>query len=93
MFLVCYPTPVTVVCGVGGKACFREGAGWGRRVNRVVVGFISSVIEDPCQCAMVRVHWGFREEEDVWSVEVQEGDHVGQGGALVAYFLGVNCED
>jgi hypothetical protein len=42
---------------------------------------------------MVRVHRGFREEEDVWSVAVQKGDHVGQGGALVAYFLGVKGED
>ena len=93
MFLVSYPTPAPVVCGVGGKACFWESAGWGRRVDRVVVGFISSMLEDPSKCSLVRVHWGFREEEYVWGVEVEEGDHVGQGGALVAYLLGVKGED
>ncbi len=58
---------------------------WERRVDRVVVGIISSLVEDPRKCSLVRVHWGFREEEDIWGVEVHEGDHVGQGGALVAY--------
>ncbi len=78
VFLVCYPTPSSVVCDVGGKARFRKCAGWGRRVDRVVVGFISSLVEDPRKFSLVRVHWDFREEEDIWGVDVQEGDHVGQ---------------
>ena len=53
----------------------------------MVVGFIAALVEDPCEGSLVRVHWGFREEEDIRSVDVQEGDHVGQGGALVTHFL------
>ena len=70
-FFVCYPASSSVVCGVGGKARFWKCAGWGRRVDRVVVGFISSMLEDPSECSLVRVHWDFREEEDVRGVEVQ----------------------
>ena len=88
-FLVGYPTPATVVRDLGREASFRKSVGWGRRVDHVVVGFIISVVEDPRQCSLVRVHWCFRKEEDIWGVEVQEGDHVCQRGALVAYFLGV----
>ncbi len=89
VFLVCYPAPPAVVRGAGREARFRKSSGWGWRVDRVVVGFISSVFEDPRQCSLVRVHWCFREEEDIWGVKVQEGDQVGQGGALVADFFGV----
>jgi hypothetical protein len=67
-----------VVCDVGGEARLRKCAGWGRCVDRVVVGFISPVTEDPRQCPLVRMQWGFCEEEDVWSVRVQKGDQVGQ---------------
>ena len=88
-FLVGYPTPAPGVRDLGREASFRKSVGWRRRVDRVVVGFISSVVEDPRQCSLMRAHWCFREEEDIWGVEVQESDQVGQRGALVAYFLGV----
>ncbi len=42
---------------------------------------------------MVRVHGGFREEQDARGVEVYNGDQIRQRGVVMSRFLGVDCKN
>lgn len=79
------------------RALRREARFWERAFRRwgvtlMVVYFVASIAEGLCECPLMRVHGGFREQEDVRSVSVEHGDHVGEGGTIMSRLLCIECE-